>query len=603
MVYGLQSRHQNNMKYKSITIDKLIAAKIGNFINRITKNNYAGNTKLSGYRFIKDITPVYTNKKNRVAIYENKVGGKVVAKRVIYTVESMDSLYLQNEANILHILKSTKLNNKIHPEYISFTKRKNESILITKYFEGEGLDKKNMETRIKVVKNAYSLMRKASKKLEKSNFKNLPKRKPHYYLISFFINWMRVFIGNPQRTRQLIKYGLLFYLYYAPVIWRRFDYGLVHRDIYPDNILYSRKNNELRIIDWESATVSDSLYDLAQLAMIYSAELTHLELMTLLGEYLKDDTQRKRFIGLSIFNSIQILAYHKSQEQVYKDTENFMDYLVYKLKPNLIYKRALFEIINSATLDFISIFYRLTKLNKYNKSKKLILCYHSVGNNEWRYTVKTNNFIKQIEFLNLHYKIKSLSDLLEKDKQGVSISFDDGYLDIVENALPILEKKDISPTVFVLGDYERVNRKELDNDLRIVNYDQISDLHKRGWEIGYHTATHADLGSLSEHDLEKEIILGRINLEKKLGFPIKYFAYPKGIYSDKIIRYVKKGNYNAAFTTDGYAVKKGDDCAKISRISIEKELTVNQLEALLSPLGLYISGIYVKILKLKAKYF
>ena len=64
-------------------------------------------------------------------------------------------------------------------------------------------------------------------------------------------------------------------------------------------------------------------------------------------------------------------------------------------------------------------------------------------------------FEEQISFLKKKFKILSLNDLkkhIEQKKNdfAISITFDDGYLDNINLALPILEKYNVPATIFVI---------------------------------------------------------------------------------------------------------------------------------------------------------
>ena len=128
-------------------------------------------------------------------------------------------------------------------------------------------------------------------------------------------------------------------------------------------------------------------------------------------------------------------------------------------------------------------------------------------------------------------------------------------------------------------------------------------MHKKGWEIGSHTRTHSHLGKIHDSALQDEIVKSKKELERNLGFSVKYFAYPKGTYSGKIIDYVKKAGYKAAFTVDGYDIGLNDrDNMKLSRISVEGNMKPEHLETLLSPLGLIVSRLFMSMLKLKESF-
>ena len=590
------------MRYKPLNIKNLLLGKIGNYLNRFSTSKNVDSQELKNYSLIKDITPSYTAKKNRVGIYRETNGKEVVVKRVNYSVENMDAMYLNNEAFTLKTLRNMDSKTKIFPVLVDFLQSENRMSLITEYFESINLENVDKTTRLEIIIKSLYLLKALSEELQRKKFLKLPIRKPFYYLLSFPLNITRLTIKKPENIKKYLKLGFMFYRNYSQVIFGNFTLGFVHRDLWPDNILYSSKNDSIKIIDWESAIVSDSLYDLAQIAMIYSKELGVQDTVGILREYLDSNSKKRRFIGLSIFNSIQILTNNSPEHPVFKDTEKFLDTLISEISPRILNKKTFFENIYSITLNGISYFYKITKLPKYSKKKRIVLCYHSVGDTGWRFSVGIKNFENHIKFLKKNYTFISLNELLIGKKSGIHIAFDDGYADIIKNALPLLEKNNLKATMFALSDYKNANRAELDNNLPIINYSQLKYLHKKGWEIGSHTRTHSHLAKIQDSALEGEIVKSKNELEKNLGFSVKYLAYPKGTYSKKIIDYVKKAGYEAAFTVDGYDIGPKDNNMKLSRISIEGEVKPEQLEALLSPLGLITSRFFMNMLKLKESY-
>lgn len=593
------------MKYISLTIPTLLKGKIGNVVNKFWKNKESSIPPFAGLRFVKDITPPYSIgvKKYRVSIYKNEKGKKIVIKQVNYTIQNLDAIYVKNEAFLLKTLSEAKTRVKISPKFIDFKVEKNQIALLTEFVDGILLEHINSNTRFSQVVRSLSILQEISEELKKENFRGLPVRKPFYYLFSFPLNLVRVILKNPSEIEIYIKSAIVFYDNYFQVAFGNVPLGLVHRDFYPDNILIDSKTKAITITDWESAVVSDSLYDLAQVAMIYTEETGTKRIMEVLEKSLQAYSDRRRFIGLAVFNSIQILNNNPVTHPVFAQTERFLNVLMSDMSPQLIRKKSPFEIINAVTLNAVYLFYKITKLPKFSINKKIILCYHSIGNTGWRFSTKVEDFKKQLHFLRKHYKLVSLHTLLSDEKGGVHLTFDDGYKDVMTNALPLIEKIKVKATMFVLADYKKADRTELDNSLEIIDYNQVQFLRTKGWEIGCHTKTHANLANITDSQLQEEIIGSKKLLEKKLGFPVKYFAYPKGIYSNRIVDFVEKAGYKAAFTVDGFDIKVPAKTTMLySRIGMEGELTNHQFEAMLSPLGLQILRFYSTLLKCKERY-
>ena len=88
----------------------------------------------------------------------------------------------------------------------------------------------------------------------------------------------------------------------------------------------------------------------------------------------------------------------------------------------------------------------------------LILSYHRVNNSEvdtWALSVSPERFLEQMRALRAVAEPCTLTDIAvgllrgELPHNAVAVTFDDGYLDNLLNAKPILEKFEIPATVFV----------------------------------------------------------------------------------------------------------------------------------------------------------
>src|SRR5262245_33350534 len=99
--------------------------------------------------------------------------------------------------------------------------------------------------------------------------------------------------------------------------------------------------------------------------------------------------------------------------------------------------------------------------------RALILLYHRVahgGADPWSMCVTPERFSEQMEALRMTAHPCTLAELVRAHQAGrlpdsaVAVTFDDGYLDNLTNAKPILARCDIPATVFVCSG--SIGRKE-----------------------------------------------------------------------------------------------------------------------------------------------
>lgn len=218
-----------------------------------------------------------------------------------------------------------------------------------------------------------------------------------------------------------------------------------------------------------------------------------------------------------------------------------------------------------------------------------VLSYHSVATDDWKFSVNATVLKKQLTFLKKHFDIISLETLeqyiqgkTDITKPSVVLTFDDGYKDIL-TMKDFFKKQNIKPALFVLANTKNPNWTELGNKRPFLTKREILSLHKAGWEIGCHSATHANLATVSTKELQEEIIIAKKALENDLGIRIKYFAYPRGKYNADVLHYVKKAKFTMALTMDDGFIKPHIDLLTIPRVGVDRTHTFNEFTNAFSP--------------------
>ena len=132
----------------------------------------------------------------------------------------------------------------------------------------------------------------------------------------------------------------------------------------------------------------------------------------------------------------------------------------------------------------------------------------------------------------------------------VLLTFDDGTVDLHQHR-DILAGRGIRPLVFMPAAFVgRPNSWELPVPGRRVRH--LSAVHLRelaaaGWEIGLHGACHCDLTRLSDSRLAAEVSLARVELQEVLGRPVRFFSYPYGRVTARVVEQVRGAGFAAAF--------------------------------------------------------
>lgn len=161
----------------------------------------------------------------------------------------------------------------------------------------------------------------------------------------------------------------------------------------------------------------------------------------------------------------------------------------------------------------------------------------------------------------------------DKDKKWIMITFDDGYKDNLENALPILKKYNFKSVIYILDgiEYNRwdvENKKNPEKNFPLLNLEDLEILKKSGIEFGGHTSTHPRLDKIKIEDAIAEIFHSKKKIEKELEEKLNSFAYPYGGLNRDVKQLVKKAGYEFAVSTDSGSVVFSDDLHQIRRIGI-----------------------------------
>jgi peptidoglycan/xylan/chitin deacetylase (PgdA/CDA1 family) len=145
------------------------------------------------------------------------------------------------------------------------------------------------------------------------------------------------------------------------------------------------------------------------------------------------------------------------------------------------------------------------------------------------------------------------------------VSFDDGYRDFAEAALPVLEQRRVPATLFVPAAAERSQLPGGLEGRALLDAAELRDLAAQGVEIGGHGIDHLDLTRLDDLALGRELRLGRERLGDWTGRPVRYLAYPFGAFDARVLA-AARSEYQGAFTTQLGAVPRAAHPHAIPRV-------------------------------------
>lgn len=153
------------------------------------------------------------------------------------------------------------------------------------------------------------------------------------------------------------------------------------------------------------------------------------------------------------------------------------------------------------------------------------------------------------------HRIVRLTDVLaaRPDEDVIALTFDDGLSTLQTEAMPLLKRLDVQPTLFLTtGRVGLDNRWPGQSDLAValpmMDWDGVEALYRAGWDVEGHTLTHPDLRTVSDDQLEEELALPKEHIKEHLGTAVTAFAYPYGYLDARVVSATAR-YYEAAVTT------------------------------------------------------
>lgn len=209
-----------------------------------------------------------------------------------------------------------------------------------------------------------------------------------------------------------------------------------------------------------------------------------------------------------------------------------------------------------------------------------VLCYHSLDETGSVISTAPGVFRVQMRALSdWGYQGIRLSDLLDGwegksqlPPRPVVLTFDDGFRNVLDHAVPVLTELGFRATVFVVaGHCGGMNDWPTDPAsiprLPLLSWSDLSAMARDGFEVGAHGMTHAPLPRLSAEDAEREIAGSQRIMEQELGRPVTTFAYPYGMASPAN-RALANSCYRAACGVRLGWARRSDDPFRLRRIEM-----------------------------------
>lgn len=208
----------------------------------------------------------------------------------------------------------------------------------------------------------------------------------------------------------------------------------------------------------------------------------------------------------------------------------------------------------------------------------VVLMYHAIDSprrpSGWSWAITADRFAGHLDLLT-DAGIRTLRlDQVEAVRglgPSVVITFDDGYADNHQWALPALAARGQTATWFIPS--AKVGRDADwlgggDKDRPLMDRHQLRELLAAGMEVGGHGRSHRPLTGLALHEVEQEVRGCRDDLEDLFGIAVASFAYPYGRYDATTRAAASDAGYHYACTTRPGWWGSESDLLQLRRVAV-----------------------------------
>jgi len=143
---------------------------------------------------------------------------------------------------------------------------------------------------------------------------------------------------------------------------------------------------------------------------------------------------------------------------------------------------------------------------------------------------------------------------LPAGKRYAVVTFDDGYRNLLTNALPLLKTKGIPSTIFIvpgmLGRSPELRDSSTDSveDRMVMSVEELQQVSSDLVTVGSHSLTHPYLPRLTAKEARRELSQSRSVLETMLQKPVRLFCFPFGACNEELFRLCHEEGYERVFT-------------------------------------------------------
>lgn len=220
-----------------------------------------------------------------------------------------------------------------------------------------------------------------------------------------------------------------------------------------------------------------------------------------------------------------------------------------------------------------------------------ILLYHHISVPDggpaasgYEYFVSPEDFDAQMTYLedneytpiDLYALFDNLEGTAELPDKPVVITFDDGSLDLYENAFPVLQAHNFTATFFVITDFIEEERPGY------LTWDMVEEMADAGMRFETHSSNHEDLRGQTNDFLIRQVLDSQELLTAHIGYTPRFIAYPYGQYDDSLIQFLEENDFWGGLTAQGGLLVGIDNRFTWPRLYIPADTPTNSFAAVVT---------------------
>lgn len=162
----------------------------------------------------------------------------------------------------------------------------------------------------------------------------------------------------------------------------------------------------------------------------------------------------------------------------------------------------------------------------------------------------------------------------ERAGKVAGITFDDGYRNNLQHALPVLLRHGFTASCYAVSGQIGGSNK-WDGPIGVPSKPLMDQADLRHWtqagmEVGAHTRDHLDLTKIDLAAARNQIVGCRADLEDALDAPVHHFCYPYGHYDARHVALVRQAGYRTATTMRRGRAAPDADPLRLPRVLVAR---------------------------------